>query len=375
MKYLTDLCKLALNSGSWLLSSYHVYGLTVKSVSPMFWKTGRRMKTRRIIIVGFFALCLVAGSLVFSLYRYATTPSGAVDMTAVVWVKPGQSFSETVTQLQGAGLVRHPEKFRWLAYLKGDERRIRAGEYVLRASMPPLALLDTLVRGKGVLHRVVIPEGSTIFKIGQILERAGLVLQETFLKAASDPNLTKALGVKGNTFEGYLFPETYHFAKGITAQEIIEKMVAQFRSVFTPVWAERAGNMGWTVHEVITLASIVEKETAKSEERPVIAAVFLNRLKRGMRLESDPTVIYGIQDFDGNLTRKDLKISTPYNTYQIAGLPSGPIANPGRASIEAVLYPSQDRFLYFVSKNDGSHHFSRTLSEHNTMVQRYQRHP
>jgi UPF0755 protein len=340
----------------------------------MFCKTGRRMKTTTIIIGCFFALCLVASGLGFSLYRYATTPSGAADMTAIVWVKPGQSFSETVTQLQEAGLVRHPEKFRWLAYVKGDERRIRAGEYALRASMPPLALLNTLVRGKGLLHKVVVPEGSTIFKVGRILERAGLVSRETFLKAASDPGLTKALGVNGDTFEGYLFPETYHFAKGVTAQEIIEKMVAQFRSVFTPVWAERARNMGRTVHEVITLASVVEKETAKPEERPVIAAVFLNRLKRGMRLESDPTVIYGIRDFDGNLTRKDLEIFTPYNTYQIAGLPAGPIASPGRASIEAVLYPSQEPFLYFVSKNDGSHHFSRTLSEHNTMVEKYQRH-
>jgi UPF0755 protein len=329
---------------------------------------------KRTIIIGVFTLCLLAGGLGLSLYRYATTPSGASDMSAIVWVKPGQRFSETVTQLQEAGLVRHPEKFRWLAYLKGDERRIRAGEYVLQGSMSPLAILETLVRGKGLLHKVVIPEGSTMFKIGQILEKAGLVVQEAFLKAASDPGLTKALGVEDETFEGYLFPETYHFAKGVSAREIIEKMVTQFRSVFTPAWAERARTMGRTVHEVVTLASIVEKETAKPEERPVIAAVFLNRLKRGMRLESDPTVIYGIQDFDGNLTRKDLEIFTPYNTYQITGLPPGPIANPGRASIEAVLYPSQEPYLYFVSKNDGSHHFSLTLSEHMRMVRRYQLH-
>lgn len=329
---------------------------------------------RTMIIIGVFAICLLAGGVGLSLYRYATTPSGAADISGIVWVKPGQSFSETVTQLQEAGLVRHPEKFRWLAYLKGDERRIRAGEYVLQGSMSPLAILETLVRGKGLLHKVVIPEGSTMFKIGQIVEKAGLVVQEAFLKAASDPGLTKALGVEDETFEGYLFPETYHFAKGVSAREIIEKMVAQFRSVFTPAWAERTRTMGRTVHEVVTLASIVEKETAKPEERPVIAAVFLNRLKRGMRLESDPTVIYGIQDFDGNLTRKDLEIFTPYNTYQITGLPSGPIANPGRASIEAVLYPSQEPYLYFVSKNDGSHHFSLTLSEHMRMVRRYQLH-
>ena len=354
-----------------LVSSYHVWTLTEGQVSPMFWQTIPSMKTTRIIIISFFALCLLAGGLGISMYRYATTPSGTADITAILWVKPGESFSETLTQLREAGLVRHPTRFRWLAYLKGDERRIRAGEYVLRGSMPPLAILETLVRGKGLLHKVVIPEGVTMFKIGQLLERAGLVLQEAFLKAASDPSLTKALGVGGDTFEGYLFPETYHFAKGVNAQEIIEKMVAQFRSVFSPAWAERARQLGRTVHEV---ASIVEKETAKPEERPVIAAVFLNRLKRGMRLESDPTVIYGIQGFDGNLTRKDLEVFTPYNTYQIQGLPPGPIANPGRASIEAVLYPSQEPYLYFVSKNDGSHHFSLTLSEHMRMVRRYQLH-
>jgi UPF0755 protein len=150
-------------------------------------------------------------------------------------------------------------------------------------------------------------------------------------------------------------------------------MVDHFSSVFTPAWIERAQEMGFTVHQVVTLASIVEKETGKPEERPIIAGVFLNRLKRGMRLESDPTVIYGIADFNGNLTRKDLETPTPYNTYLNKGLPPGPIANPGRASIEAVLYPSENSYLFFVSKNDGSHHFSSTLAEHNRMVRKYQR--
>jgi UPF0755 protein len=239
--------------------------------------------------------------------------------------------------------------------------------------MSPGAILGALVRGEALLHKVVIPEGAAISKIGQILEEAGLLSQRTFWQAASDPSLAEALGLESNNLEGYLFPETYHFPKGLTAEQIIRKMVAHFHSVFTAEWAKRAHSMGLTRHEVVTLASIVEKETGKPEERPLIAAVFLNRLKRRMRLESDPTVIYGIKGFDGNLTRKDLKASTPYNTYQIRGLPPGPIASPGRASIEAVLYPSEEPYLYFVSKNDGSHHFSCTLSEHNAMVDRYQR--
>ncbi|MDY6987016.1 MAG: endolytic transglycosylase MltG [Thermodesulfobacteriota bacterium] len=327
----------------------------------------------RIILVVVAIFCVVSLWLGLSFCRYATTPEQSSGATVAVWIRPGESFAETVVRLQEVGIVRHPKKFRWLAYLKGDERRIRAGEYLLRSSMAPMAILDTLVRGKAFLHKVVVPEGSTISRIGQILETAGLVSQETFSEKASDPSLTRALGVEGDTFEGYLFPETYRFAKGVCAEKIIRKMVSHFHSIFTSVWAERAREMGLSAHEVVTLASIVEKETAKPEERPLIAAVFLNRLRRGMGLESDPTVIYGITGFDGNLTRKDLQTVTPYNTYRIVGLPAGPISNPGRASMEAVLYPSEQPYLYFVSKNDGSHHFSSTLAEHNTMVDRYQR--
>lgn len=327
---------------------------------------------KEVAIAIIIAVSVAAASAAVSFYRYATSGDKAHKKTAVIWIKPGQSFSETVTRLQELGLVRHPGRFRLLARLRGDDKRIQAGEYLLHASMSPAGILDSLVRGESILHKVVIPEGSTISRIGQILEKAGLMSKEAFLKAASDPELMQALGVEGDTFEGFLFPDTYYFPKGVTPEQVIRKMVASFRSVFTAAWTERARAMGLTIHQVVTLASIVEKETAKAEERPLIAAVFLNRLRHHMRLESDPTVIYGIRDFDGNLTRKDLDTVTPYNTYRIGGLPPGPISNPGRASIEAILYPSEKPYLYFVSKNDGSHHFSRTLSEHNKMVRRYQ---
>lgn len=332
------------------------------------------MKTVKIIFFGGIVLCLSAAGFGLYFYQYATAPVQTGDTGVVVWIRSGQGFSETVSQLQGKGLVRDPQLFRWLARLRGDDRHIRAGEYLLRSSMSPMAILDALVSGDVLLHKVVIPEGTNLFQIGQIIERAGLLSQEEFLGAASDADLVKTLGLEGNTLEGYLFPETYHFPKGVTPREVIDTMVAHFHSVFTPAWIEKAEAMGLSVHEVVTLASIVEKETATPEERPLVAAVFLNRMKRNMRLESDPTVIYGIEDFNGNLTRKDLETPTPYNTYMIQGLPPGPIANPGRASIEAVLYPSREPYLYFVSKNNGSHHFSRTLSEHKQMVQRYQVH-
>jgi UPF0755 protein len=218
----------------------------------------------------------------------------------------------------------------------------------------------------------VIPEGTNVAQVGEIVERAGLSSKEAFIEAACDPHLAEALGIEGRSLEGYLFPETYHFHKGVTPEQMIRKMVSQFHVVFNSRWIARAKEQGFSVHEVVTLASIVEKETAKSDERPLIASVFLNRLKKRMRLESDPTVIYGIENFDGNITRKDLQSNTPYNTYRIKGLPPGPISNPGKASMEAVLYPTNEPYLYFVSKNDGSHHFSSTFSEHRRMVRKYQ---
>ena len=316
--------------------------------------------------------CLGVAGTGYWFYRYAATPTGISKATVAVWIKPGQNFFKTIAQLQQTGIIRHPKRFRLLAYLRRDERRIRAGEYLLGASMSPGAILDVLVRGEVLLHKVVVPEGATVSTIAQILESAGLVSQDAFLQAARDPRLIKSLGVGGHTFEGYLFPETYHFPKGVAAGQVIKKMVAQFHSVFATDWLGRARAIGFTTQQVVTLASIVEKETARPDERLRIAAVFVNRLKRGMRLESDPTVIYGIKDFDGNLTRKDLQTLTPYNTYRIKGLPPGPIASPGRASIAAVLYPSEEPHLYFVSKNDGTHHFSRTLAEHKKMVRKYQ---
>jgi UPF0755 protein len=333
---------------------------------------GKGMKAIKIIGYAVVVFLIGAAGVGLWFYIYIITPVGESDARIAVWIKPGQSFFETTDQLQQAGLVRHPEKFRWLAYLKCYERRIRAGEYALALSMSPQEILDMLVRGDTILHKVIVPEGATMARIGALLENAGLMSQPAFLQVAADPDFVANLGLDGNTMEGYLFPETYHFPRGVTAQHVINTMVAQFRSVFSSAWSDRAGEIGFSVHEVVTLASIVEKETGKPEERPVIAGVFLNRLKRNMRLESDPTVIYGMENFDGNITRKDLREPTAYNTYGIKGLPPGPIANPGKEAIKAVLFAPEVDYLYFVSRNDGSHHFSRTLSEHNEMVRKYQ---
>lgn len=326
------------------------------------------------IALGLFvvAVCYLVGWAAW-LYKYATTPTGSADTAVVVWIKPGQGFFETMDCLEKAGVIKEPDKFRWLAYLRGLERKIKAGEYLLRPSMPPGAILGVLVRGETLVQPGVVPEGLALRKVGEVFEKIGLFSADTFVKTASDPKLVNSLGLEGETLEGYLFPETYYFSKGVTAESVARKMVAQFRSVVTADWTRRAKDMGLTLHQLVTLASIIEKETARADERSMVAAVFLSRLKLGMRLESDPTVIYGIKDFSGNITRQDLESYTPYNTYKIQGLPIGPICSPGKAALEAVLTPAAGDFLYFVSKNDGSHHFSRTLAEHNKMVDYYQR--
>jgi len=259
----------------------------------------------------------------------------------------------------------------WAKFVGGG-RNIKAGEYHLNTHMSPLSVLDILRKGRIITHAVTIPEGFTRKQIAEALAQKGLVSKKEFLRFTADPEVVKNYGISASTLEGYLYPDTYHFARNLTAKAIVEVMVKRFREAFDPL-RERAAELGIDVEEVVTLASIVEKETGLADERPLIASVFLNRLRKGIRLASDPTVIYGIRDFNGNLTRDDLMTRTPYNTYMIKGLPAGPIANPGIASIRAVLYPAETDYLYFVSKNDGSHYFSKTLSEHNQAVRKYQR--
>ncbi len=321
-----------------------------------------------LILVGIGA---AAAYLAYDLRRYAGRPAGPPS-EQVLTIPPGQSFAATLADLEDAGLIRHPLRFRLLARIGDHDRRIQAGEYLLSPAMTPKQILTHLSEGRVHLIRLTIPEGETAAQIAARSEAAGLASRETFMAAATDPAFLKTLDIPAKDAEGYLFPETYRFPRRTTAQEMIQTMVREFRKVFVSEWNARAGALGMTVHEVVTLASIIEKETGAPAERPVIASVFHNRLKRNMRLQSDPTVIYGLNEFDGNLTRRHLETPTPYNTYTQGGLPPGPIANPGRASLEAALFPAETRYLYFVSQNDGSHHFSKTLAEHNRAVRKYQ---
>jgi len=303
---------------------------------------------------------------------YAARPAASQGVEKIVEIRPGQNFARTAQALEQAGIIDCAWKFKLLGRLKRWDKRLKAGEFMLSASMPPMQILKTLVAGQVRLHRFTVPEGLTLFQIADLAAAAGFGSREAFVAAAGDLQLARTLGIQAPTLEGYLFPDTYYFPRGARPRQIITTMVRRFHEVWQPAWHDRAQQAGLSDHQVVILASIIEKETGSAPERPIISSVFHNRLKKGMRLESDPTVIYGIEDFDGNLTRRHLSTPGPYNTYKIKGLPQGPIANPGRASLEAALYPAQTDFFFFVSKKDRTHQFSTNIRDHNRAVRKYQ---
>jgi len=331
------------------------------------------MKKIIIIISGCVVLSLVIlGGFAWNLIDSASRSSGNDISELTFTVLPGQPFSTVADRLNQAGIIDNTRKFKLFARLKGYDKRIKAGEYQLSSVLSPKQVLEIMVSGKVALHRITIPEGYNLYQIAALVAKVGLNEAPEFIQAATEAATVNSLGVEADTLEGYLFPDTYHFPRGLPAKKIAQTMVKRFEAVFLDEWHVRASQMNWSVHQVVTLASIIEKETGAAFERPLIASVFHNRLAKNMRLSSDPTVIYGVKNFDGNLTRKHLSTPTPYNTYLHKGLPPGPIASPGAASLEAALYPAETDYLYFVSKKDGTHQFSTNLREHNRAVRKYQ---
>jgi UPF0755 protein len=269
-------------------------------------------------------------------------------------------------------MLRSPTLLAIWARWYGLDRRVHSGEYRIDQALSPLEILELLQTPNSALHRVTIPEGYTARQIAMALEREGFGGRDLFRCVMRDPAVLASLDLPATGVEGFLFPDTYAFTWATEPGDIIRTMVMRFREQADAVTAQRIA-AGMTEMEMVTLASVIEKETGRGDERPMISGVFHNRLRIGMPLQSDPTVIYGLERFDGNLTRADLQSASRYNTYQRAGLPPGPIANPGRAALEAAIAPARTDALYFVSRNDGSHEFSATLQEHNRAVQRYQR--
>ena len=322
-------------------------------------------------ILVFISLCGI-GVFILDMRNYAHQPAGVDTKDTVVNIPSGQAFKITTDILFNTGIIKSPFKFKMLARLKGYDKQLKAGEYALAPSMPPIEILQKLVKGEVKLYKLTVPEGLSIHQIADIVAQEGFAERTDFIQRATDADFARRHGIPAETFEGYLYPETYYFPKRVTTDTIISTMVRRFRLVFKPEWKERGKELGFSLHQVVTLASIIEKETGAPFERPLISSVFHNRLKKKMRLESDPTVIYGLKDFDGNLNRKHLETVTPYNTYKIKALPPGPIANPGSASLEAALYPADTKYIYFVSKKNRTHQFSTNLIDHNQAVRKYQ---
>ncbi len=324
---------------------------------------------RRTLLVTLVLAAMLGGAAVAA-YLVASPPLPPDGARLVV--REGDTLSAIATRLARLGVIRSALAFRLQARFAGRDRRLQPGEYRFDTPLATTEILDLLATG-GVHSELTIPEGLTVREVAALLERAGYGSAEGFLCVADDPEFLLAAGVPGPQLEGFLFPDTYRLTPVMSQSEILGLMVRRFHERFDAEHHRKAIARGMSVNEVLTLASIVEKESGVAAERPLIAGVFYNRLRLAMPLQSDPTIIYGIPNFNGDLTRADLARPSPYNTYQISGLPPGPIANPGLAAIDAVLAPADTPYLYFVSKNDGSHVFAATLAEHNHNVARYQK--
>ncbi len=289
-----------------------------------------------------------------------------------VQVTEGMSFKAISAELRKEGIIRYRGYFEIIGRLQGISRKVRVGYYGLSTNMSLWDVLDSLRKGKIIEYEVVIPEGYNLYQIGWTLSGTPLLSDpQEFIKLVTNKDYVHSLGIEANTLEGYLFPDTYYLPKGIKLEEIPKKMVQRYKAVFGDSYKRRAEELGFTEHQIITLASIVEKEAKVESERKLIAAVYLNRLKKGMRLQADPTAVYGKKAWITNVTRADLKRRSPYNTYLHKGLPPGPIANPGEGAILATLYPDTVDYLFFVAQGDGSHFFSKDYESHEKAIDRY----
>lgn len=300
-------------------------------------------------------------------------PPGEAQAFARVMIPAGASFAGAADSLHSAGLVRWPSLFRGYASLSGRDRSIKAGTYVLHRRSSWDALLNALTRGEGLERAVTIPEGFEVDDISTLLTATLGLSPESLAVAVRDTSLRRRLDVPTLTVEGYLFPDTYRFPYGTSARAAVAEMVRRFEEVWDPAWNARLRELAMSRHDVVTLASIVEKEARLDEERAVIAAVYHNRLRAQMPLQADPTVQYALGEHRSRVLYRDLALDSPYNTYRYAGLPPGPIASPGRASLVAALYPASVPYKFFVAHPDGHHEFRETFREHRIAVREMQR--
>jgi UPF0755 protein len=329
---------------------------------------------RRLILSISIAVILIA-AVTFAWFVYLELKIPIIHEEATLVIQRGTPLVMIGEQLKRAGVIKRPILFTGYARFARLDRKVKAGEYTFENGLTTLDVLKKLAKGECRLYKVTFIEGWTMNQMADYIAAqpfAGPNMRESFLTAANDKYLLKTFGVEADSAEGYLFPDTYLIERPKTAEWVIKMLVDQFHKVYTVELQNRAHELGMTTNEVITIASIIEKETGREDERGLISSVFHNRLKKNMPLQADPTVIYGLKDFDGNLRKADLSNPHPYNTYVHPGLPPAPIANPGLASIRAALWPADSEYIYFVARGDGSHEFTKTLAEHQKAVVKYQ---
>ncbi|MBI2604546.1 MAG: endolytic transglycosylase MltG [Deltaproteobacteria bacterium] len=335
------------------------------------------MTISRGIIAGTLLLVISAAvvAVTYKLVHFWMRPASSLPSRAVFYeVRKNESPQAIARDLERSGIVSNASLFYWYGRFTGKNQKIRAGDYRFTTAMRPDEVLTVLMSGISYGIPFTVPEGYNLDQIVSIIESIRPGSGTRFERLCRDPAFISSVGISApnKNLEGYLFPETYLIGRRMPEEEIIRQMVRRTLSLFTPELMERARQLGFNAHQIVTLASIIEKETGAPEERAMISSVFHNRLRRKMKLQSDPTAIYGKKDFDGNLRKADLRAASPYNTYVIPGLPIGPIANPGKDAILAALYPNPTPYLYFVSHNDGTHEFTSTYEEHMKAVSKFQ---
>ena len=334
---------------------------------------------KKLLLSLVVVVVLVAGGAAASVFymvnRIQQPYKGFPEPERFVEIPSGTGAAEIRRRLVEAGVVSDELSFRAALMWTGQSRALKAGEYRFDRPMSVVDVVEKLARGDIYEHPITFPEGLTIREMAEIVESHGFGKADEFIKAARDGSLVNDLDPAAKDLEGYLFPETYTLPRGTPVATLVSLMVERFRDTYTTLEAKRSGQADLSTRQIVTLASLVEKETGKAEERPLVAAVYRNRLDKNMAMQADPTVVYALVQagtYDGNIRKRDLSFDSPYNTYKYAGLPPGPIASPGRAALEAALAPADVDYLYFVSRNDGSHAFAETLAKHNANVQEYQ---
>lgn len=310
-----------------------------------------------LIVLAWYLLCLLL-------------PAGSGNSVREVSFPAGSGIRKLAEELKSSGIIRSSWHLILVSRLRGQAHRLKAGDYRFNDGMTTTSILDKLVNGDVDFQRFALPEGYSIYQAAELLEQRGVLGRDEFLRACRDPRLLARLAIPADSVEGYLYPATYNLSRGGTAEQLVSQMTARAEKALDALPGNGAGG-GFTRHELLTLASMIEKEAVSAAEKPLISSVFHNRLQIGMPLQSDPTAVYGVRAFAGKVTKADIERRSPYNTYLNSGLPPGPIGNPGSDAIAAALHPANTPFFYFVARQDGTHQFSRTLDEHNLAVRRY----